>query len=172
LAAQEYRAALAISPHSAEAAANLANIYLSRSRSEDARSVLVSTLAAGGESASLYYEMGVLNAKESKWEEARFAFSKAISLDPSREDCYMNLGKIAWNQGRVDEAIYQYQRAVRIAPKNAAYLTTLGSLYLYGKNDRPQALSYFRQALAAEPHGPDAETLRELIAKLQLQAAR
>ncbi len=172
LAMQEYKAALVISPRHAVAAANLAQIYLNKDLVEEARRVMDSTLTAGGESADLYFEMGVLEARSSNWDKARVAFTKVVSLDPRRGEAYVNLGKIAYNQGRVDESIYQYQRALRLAPGNASYLATIGSLYFNGKNDLPQALRYFRQALAADPYGPNAQSLRDLIQGLQAQGVR
>jgi choline-sulfatase len=172
LAIQEYKAALAISPRQPEAAANLARIYLDKGFPDQAKRVLDSAFAAGGESADMYFEMGLLEAQSSNWEKARFAFAKAASLDPSRDEIYINLGRVAYSQGRIDESIYEYQRAVRIAPRNASYLATLGSLYLNGKNDLPQALGYFRKAVAADPYGPNATGLRELIERLQANGVR
>jgi arylsulfatase A-like enzyme/Tfp pilus assembly protein PilF len=172
LAVQQYQSALTISPRYAEAAANLAQIYLNRDLTEEARRVLSSTLAAGGESGDLYFELGVLEAKGSNWDKARFAFTKALSLDPRKDEACVNLGKIAYSQGRIDESIYQYQRAVRLSPGNANYLATLGSLYLNGKNDSAQALGYYRRALAADPYGPNATGLRDLIERLQAQGVR
>ncbi|MEW6758211.1 MAG: sulfatase-like hydrolase/transferase [Acidobacteriota bacterium] len=171
LAEKEYRAALALSPGFAEAAANLAEILLQRDRLPEARGVLEEALGRGSHSADLYFEKGLLEARESKWEAARYAFTKAVSLDPLRHQALANLGRIAYQQGRVDEAVVQYERALKAAPREASYMATLGSLYLSGKEDPAAALAYFRKALAADPYGPEAGNLRDIIRGLESNAS-
>jgi Flp pilus assembly protein TadD len=172
LAEKEYRAALALSPRMPEAAANLAQLLLAQNRAPDARKVLEAALSAGAESADLYFEVGMLEASSSNWDRARFAFTKCVSLDPRRDEALANLGRIAYRESRTDEAIFQYERASRVAPGKASYLATLGSLYLDGKNDESKALQYFQRALAAEPYGPDAPQLREIVQQLKAQGVR
>lgn len=172
LAEKEYRAALALSPRMPEAAANLAQMLLDQNRAAEARKVLEAALAAGAESADLYFVAGLLEAGGSNWERARFAFTKCVSLDPRKDEALANLGRIAYTQGRIDEAIFQYERASRLAPRKASYLATLGSLYMDGKNDETKALQYFQRALAAEPYGPDAPQLREVVQQLKAQGVR
>jgi Tfp pilus assembly protein PilF len=167
LAEKEYRAALALSPRMPEAISNLAQILLAQERKKEAGDILESAVSSGIEGADIYFEMGVLAAMNSQWDRAKYAFSKVISMDPRRDEAFANLGKVAFQQGKVDEAISYYQRAIRVAPRDSSYLATLGSLYLNGKNDPSQALSYFRRALAAHPYGPEAHNLRELIQTLQ-----
>ncbi len=167
LAEREYRAALALSPRMPEAVANLAQIMLGQKRTTEARQVLESALSAHVESADVYFEKGVLEAMTQNWEAARYAFTKVLVLDPRRDAAMANLGRIAFQQGRVDEAIAQYERALRLAPQNVEYLATVGSLYLNGKNDQAHALKYFQRALAADPYGPRAKDLREMVRALQ-----
>ncbi len=167
LAEREYRAALALSPRMPEAVASLAQILLGQKRTAEARQVLEPALSAHVESADIYFEKGVLEAMTQNWEAARFAFTKVLTLDPRRDEAMANLGRIAYQQGRVDEAIAQYERALRLAPQNVEYLATVGSLYLNGKNDQGHALRYFQRALAADPYGPRAKDLREMVRALQ-----
>jgi len=167
LAEREYRAALALSPRMPEAVASLAQILLGQKRTAEARKVLESALSAHVESSDIYFEKGVLEAMTQNWEAARFAFTKVLTLDPQRDETMANLGRIAFQQGRVDEAIAQYERALRLAPQNVEYLATVGSLYLNEKNDRGHALRYFQRALAADPYGPRARELREMVRGLQ-----
>jgi arylsulfatase A-like enzyme/Tfp pilus assembly protein PilF len=167
LAEKEYRAALALSPGFTEAAANLAEILLERDRLPEARKVLEEALGRGLASADLYFEKGLLEARESRWEAARFAFTKAVSMDPLRHQALANLGRIAYQQGRVDEAVVQYERALKAAPREVSYMATLGSLHLNGKEDPATALTYFRRALAADPYGPQAGNLRDIIRGLE-----
>jgi arylsulfatase A-like enzyme/cytochrome c-type biogenesis protein CcmH/NrfG len=168
-AMEEYKTALALSPREADAAVILARMYRDRGASADARRALETTLATGDDTADIEFELGLLEVEAQNWDGARAAFTKAMVLDPGRDDASVNLGKIAWKLGRTDEAIAAYRRASRIAPRNAAYLATLGSLYLNGKNDLRQALELYQQALRADPNGTDATNLRELIAGLEAQ---
>ena len=170
-AEKEYRAALAISPTMAEAASNLAQVLQTQGRGEEARKVVESALAAGAQGADLYFELGVIEAYASHWDRARYGFTKALSLDPRRDEALANLGKIAYQMGNADEAVACYERAARLAPRNAGYLATLGSLYLNAKGDPRTALSYYRRALAADPYGREAPTLKEIIQGLESSGA-
>ncbi len=170
LAEKEYRAALALNPRMAEALSSLANLLLSQGRLDEARAVVSPAVAAGVESADLYLLLGILEAKAGNTERARFGFAKCLSLDPRRHEAAANLGRIAYQLGKTDEAIQYFERASRIAPRNASYLATLGSLYLNGKNDQAKALQYFQRALSADPYGPDAKNLQDMIRGLQAAA--
>ncbi len=162
-AEKEYKAALAVNPAMREATSSLAELLVSQNRLAEARPLLEKALSNGLESADIYFELGVVQARAGEMDKARFSFTKALSLDPTKHEACANLGSIAYQQGRVDEAIMQYQRAIRIQPNNPDYLATLGSLYLNGKDDAAAALGYFRRALAADPYGPKASGLRDII---------
>jgi choline-sulfatase len=170
-AEKEYRAALALSPAMAEAASSLAQVLQMQGRTEEARKVVESALASGAQGADLYFELGVLEASAAHWERARYGFTKALSLDPRRDEALANLGGIAYQTGNSDEAIACYERAARLAPRNVNYLATLGSLYLNAKNDPRTALRWYRRALAADPYGKEAPTLREIVQGLEASEA-
>ncbi len=167
LAEKEYRAALALNPRMPEALAGLAQLLVNQKRMGEARAVLAAAAAGGVESADLYFEQGIVEASAGNIEAARFGFSKCLSLDPRRHEAAANLGRIAYQQGQVDEAIQYYERALRLVPRNVGYLATVGSLYLNGKNDSTKALQYFERALAADPYGPEAGNLKDMIRGLQ-----
>lgn len=172
LAEKEYRAALALSPRMPEATANLAQVLAKRGNREEARRLLEGALSGGVETADIYFELGLLDATENRLDKARYDFTKVVSLDPRRGEALANLGQIAYQQGRIDESIANYQRASRVEPRNASYLATLGSLYLNGKNDPAEALSYYQKAIAVDPYGKDAATLKELVRNLQQEGER
>jgi len=146
-----------------EAASSLAELLVSQHRLAEAGTLLEGALSKGLESADIYFELGIVQASRGELEKARFSFTKALSLDPVKHEACANLGSIAYQQGRTDEAIMYYQRAIRIQPNNQGYLATMGSLYLNGKDDAATALGYFRRALAADPYGPKASGLRDII---------
>ncbi len=166
-AEKEYRAALTLNARMPEAAAALAKLLTGQKRFEEARAILTPVLASGVESADLYFQLGVIEGETGNPERARFGFSKCLSMDPRRDEAMANLGNIAFKQGKVDEAIAQYDRALRMAPRNVGYLATVGSLYLNGKNDPAKALQYFERALAADPYGPQASDLKEMVRGLR-----
>ena len=166
-AEKEYRAALTLNSRMPEASAALAKLLIGQKRFEEARAILTPTLASGVESADLYFQLGMIEAAGGDPERARFGFSKCLSMDPRRDEAMANLGNIAFKQGKVDEAIAQYERALRMAPRNVGYLATVGSLYLNGKNDPVKALQYFERALAADPYGPEANNLKEMVRGLR-----
>ncbi|MCI4398912.1 MAG: sulfatase-like hydrolase/transferase [Acidobacteria bacterium] len=166
-AEKEYKAALAVNPAMREAIASLAELLVSQNRLAEAKPLLEGALSRGLESADLFFELGMVQASGGDLDKARFSFTKALSFDPTKHEACANLGRIAFQQGRVDEAIMQFQRAIRIQPNNQDYLATLGSLYLNGKNDGATALGYFRRALAADPYGPKAAGIRDIVQGLE-----
>lgn len=172
LAEKEYRAALALNSSMPEAIASLSKLLVDQRRYEEARAILAPALAAGVESADIYFELGMIEAQSGNRDRARFCFSKCIAMDPRRDEALANLGNIAFKQGKIDEAISQYERALRLVPRKVRYLTTVGSLYLNGKNDSDKALRYFERALAADPYGPEAANLREMILGLQAESEK
>ena len=151
----------------AEASSSLAQVLQKQGRTEEARKVVETALAGGAQGADLYFELGVIEASASHWDRARFGFTKALSLDPRRDEALANLGMIAYQTGNPDEAIACYERAARLAPRSVSYLATLGSLYLNAKSDPRTALTYYRRALAADPYGKEAPTLKEIIQGLE-----
>ena len=169
-AEKEYRAALALNSSMPEAIAGLSKLLVDQRRYEEARAILTPALAAGVESADIYFELGMIEAQSGNPDRARFGFSKCIAMDPRRDEAMANLGNIAFKQGKIDEAISQYERALRLVPRKVGYLTTVGSLYLNGKNDPAKALHYFERALAADPYGPEAANLRAMIRGLQAES--
>lgn len=171
-AEKEYRAALALNASMPEAIASLSKLLVDQKRFEEARAILAPALASGVESADIYFELGMIEAQGGNPDRARFGFSKCIAMDPRRDEAMANLGNIAFRQGKIDEAIAQYERALRMAPRKVGYLTTVGSLYLNGKNDQPKALQYFERALAADPYGPEAANLREMIRGLHAESEK
>lgn len=166
-AIRQYRLALTLNPRFPEASANLAKILLERNQTSEALAVLNDAMKNGAESGDLYFELGIAEAQGKNFERARWAFTKSVSLDPLRHEAMANIGRIAYQQGKTDEAIAQYERALRLDSRNAAYLATLGSLYLSGKEDADRAIQYYSRALAADPYGPEAPRLRELIREIQ-----
>jgi Tfp pilus assembly protein PilF len=169
-AEKEYRAALALNSGMPEAIASLSKLLVVQGRYEEARAILAPALASGVESADIYFELGIIEAQGGNQDRARFGFSKCIAMDPRRDEAMANLGSIAFKQGKIDEAILQYERALRLVPRKVAYLTTVGSLYLNGKNDSAKALQYFERALAADPYGPEAANLREMLRGLRAES--
>ncbi len=168
-AEKEYLAALILNPRLPEASANLAKIYLETGRHGDALTLLNEALESGAESADLYFELGVAEAVRKNWERARWAFTKTLSLDPTRHEAMANMGRLAYQQGRIDESISHYERALKIAPRSVQYLATLGSIYLSDKDDLRKALRYYQRALSADPYGPEANNLSQLVRELQAQ---
>ncbi len=167
LAIREYKAAIAISPRFPEAISGLGQILMNQMKYAELETLAGKAVEDGIESSDIYFQLGVALATQSKLERAKWAFAKSLSLNPLRPLALANLGRIAFEQGNYDEAISYYDRALRLDARNASYLFMTGSLYLEGKKDKGKAIIYYKKALQADPYGPYAASLRELIVKLE-----
>jgi cytochrome c-type biogenesis protein CcmH/NrfG len=86
---------------------------------------------------------------------ARAAAEAAATALPDAPQPPYVLGLIAKAQDRPDDAIAAFRRVLRLDPSDAATRINLGQVYLQ-QRDAVQAVSLFREALAAEPYNVTA----------------
>ena len=102
----------------------------------------------------LYYDLGVVLAREGRIGEAIAQYSEALRLKPDYTQAHVNLGMALAGQGRTDEAIAQYTEALRIQDDLRARLS-LG-LALAGQGRIDEAIAQYNEVLRIQPDYPEA----------------
>ncbi len=89
-------------------------------------------------------------AAQGKFDEAQKELEAVLQLDPEQSDARFRIGGMLIAQSREDEAIAQFEQTLH-TPPNAEELVYLGQVLVqFGQNDRAE--SYFKQAIAIDPH--------------------
>lgn len=166
-AVDEYRLAVAADPNLADAYRNLANIFLSQDRQQEAIPMLARFINLQQEdstplTASLK-TIGELLRRSERYSEAIEYDVRAIRADP-RDDSQVHLiGNLYDNAGHVDKAIRIYQAATDVMPGNAFMNRTLGRLY-EREGRLEDALAEYRKAAATDL---GSQFYRELVQNLE-----
>jgi tetratricopeptide (TPR) repeat protein len=122
-------------------------------------------LAAAGDHAGLYYNLG--NALRAGGDDAgaEAALRRALALAPGLAAAHNNLGNLLRATGRPAEALEAYRHALHLAPHDGQVRGNLGTALL--DLQRPEeALVFFAQAVAAAPG--DAQARVNLAGALML----
>ena len=166
-AEQEYRLTIAADPNMADAYRNLANIYLSQDRLEEAIPMLARFINLQQEAstpltASLK-TIGELLRRSERYDEAIDYDVRAIRADPRNDSQVHLMGNFYDNAGQTDKAIRIYQAATEAMPGNAFMNRTLGRLY--ERDGRlPDALVEYRKAAETDL---GSQFYRELVQNLE-----
>jgi len=135
---------------------------------------------AQGKAATLH-ELGSLKANSGEIEEAIALFQQSLEIEErignaqGKAATLHQLGRLKANSGEIEEAIALFQQSLEIkerigdAQGKAATLAMLGQLLADEKGDFDIGLNYLQQSLEIlqRIQSPDAETVRQIIARLQ-----
>lgn len=103
--------------------------------------------------------------------EARRLYERVLAREPRDVEAIDHVGAVLYKEGRVDEALAKVEEALRIDPRYVhAHWDRVQYLY-HGKRDFRGAIKAGEAFLALVPDGPDAESVRKLMAEARRQAA-
>ncbi len=108
----------------------------------------------------------MLADRGSDLDEALSLANRAVRQRPGDPSCADTLGLVYLRQKQIDAALQAFQGAVAKAPSNQLFRYHLG-VALFEKGDRGRALEELRRALEADPQGPTAEKIRELVSQIE-----
>jgi tetratricopeptide (TPR) repeat protein len=104
-------------------------------------------------------------------DEARQVYERVLAREPRNVEAITHLGSVLFQEGRVDEALAKVEAALRIDPRYVHAHWDRTQYLFYGKRDFPAAVTAAQAFLAVVPEGPDAESVRKLMAEAQQQRA-
>ena len=104
-------------------------------------------------------------------DEARLVYERVLAREPRNVEAITHLGGVLFQEGRVDEALAKVEAALRVDPRYVHAHWDRTQYLFYGKRDFPAAVTAARAFLAVVPQGPDADSVRKLMAEAQQQRA-
>ena len=102
-------------------------------------------------------------------DEARQVYERVLAREPRNAEAITHLGGVLFQEGRVDEALAKVEAALRVDPRYVHAHWDRTQYLFYGKRDFPAAVTAARAFLAVVPQGPDADSVRKLMAEAQQQ---
>ncbi|MBU0984408.1 MAG: tetratricopeptide repeat protein [candidate division Zixibacteria bacterium] len=92
----------------------IANCLSAQKKYDSAETYYARAIAKGGETAELFYRMGVVKVRLDKSDEAESFFKKAINTNPSHKEARQSLGLIYASRREFVASAMQFQKAVEI----------------------------------------------------------
>ncbi len=102
-------------------------------------------------------------------DEARLVYERALAREPRNVEAITHLGGVLFQEGRVDEALAKVEAALRVDSRYVHAHWDRTQYLFYGKRDFPAAVTAAQAFLAVVPQGPDADSVRKLMAEAQQQ---
>jgi Tfp pilus assembly protein PilF len=110
------------------------------------------------------YEKAMQFCMAGDYAKAKPMLEKLIAEDPTKSEYYRIMGQMLSDEGDQDTAIDYLIDALRWNPENGWALLMMGNIFAKFKDDLPTAMTYYEQALAANPD--DYITMTNIGAKL------
>jgi tetratricopeptide (TPR) repeat protein len=146
----QYRKALEINAHYADARNNLGNAFFRKGELDAAIAEYQKTLAIDPNLAETHTNLGNALFQKRQLDAAIEQYGFAVKVNPNYAQAHGNLGVAYFQQGQMDAAIAQYQQALIINPNYAEARTNLGNALLR-KGQPDAAIAEYEQAVKTSP---------------------
>jgi tetratricopeptide (TPR) repeat protein len=149
-AIENYKKAIILKPHVADAYNNLGNAFDKQGRMDKAIENYKKAIILRPHVAGAHNNLGNAYYKQGRTDEAIEEYKEALRLNPYYAKAHNNLGTAYGKMGLVDEAIEEYKEAINLNPGFADAHNNLGSTYaMQGRMD--EAIEEFKEALRLKP---------------------
>ena len=129
----EYKAVLAIDPHSSEAVIGLTNIYMKSNRLSEAEALLRKLASERTEDAGIHLQLGRVLIAEDRKDDAIVEMQTALKLAPADADAQRELVDLYASAGKNDLAEGVYRTLLATQPNDAELHRGLGQSLLRQK---------------------------------------
>ena len=141
---------------------DVAQIYLTLGRTDEAVKHFAASVKLNPSSASTHFNLGTALIVAGRGEEARAEFDRALAIRPDYAQAHNNLGSLFLQQGRAADALGHFREALRIEPGNVEAQSNLGTA-LAASGDFKGAVDALERASKLSPAEPLATSIRERL---------
>jgi len=145
-----FRRAYEADPRNTQAAAGVAEVFITQGRMDDAVSFLQKQAAAHPENQDLQMTLANVEVRDGQYDLAVSQFQKLIDKTGHNADIYMRLGETYRRMGDMPQAIAALRKAVELQPDSPAAWATL-ALTLDAAGRLEEAEQAYRKILALDP---------------------
>ena len=109
---------------------------------------------------------------QGRLDQARAIYARVLALEPRNVEAITHIAAVLYREQRVDEAVAKIDEALRIDPRYVHAHWDRAQYLLYGKRDFPGAARAAEAFIQVAPEGPDADSVRRLMAEAQAQIGK
>ncbi|XP_074651440.1 protein O-mannosyl-transferase TMTC2-like [Tubulanus polymorphus] len=175
-----YHSGIAVNP--AKAWGNLANIYNSQGRVEEAESAYKAALSYRSNMADVHYNLGILLQERKRYQEAVESYKRAIHCRPRLTMAHLNLGIVYGILGKLEEAedVYRHCSTIDTTGLKDPRLhesTKISALYnlarlLTDKNRNEDAIEIYQDAIKRRPSHYQPQSLYNMLGEAYMKLNR
>lgn len=129
--------------------------------------LLKSILKEDPENLQALIKLGNVTMDANRCQEALEAYVKALEIDPNNTNVRVDIGTCYRRTGRSDLAVEEYRKALELDPNHLYAHLNLGVVLAYDFNKGDEAIKEFEKYLELAPNSPNADSIRQEIAKLK-----
>lgn len=129
-----WRRAVKISPNSARAHLELANVYVSEKSFSDAESEYLVSLELNPKEKQVHNNLALLYVKQGQLDVAEQYLKKELKIDPGSVVANFNMGNIYARRNKFKEALFYWQKALETNPNHILTHESLIKYYYLQKN--------------------------------------
>jgi predicted O-linked N-acetylglucosamine transferase (SPINDLY family) len=145
-AIHNYKIAVYLHPHFAEAHINLSNVLREQSMFNEAEHHLRLAIQYNPQQALAYYNLGSLLLEQGNHNDAITHLNKSIELKRDLTPAFIKIGHIQLEANNLNEALLNFLRAIELEPNYAPAYVNIGNIYCeLGSPDA--ALTSYKMAL-------------------------
>ena len=140
-------------PRSERVHLGLANLYLERGQTAEARGLYEQALAINPGYASIHANLAKIYAMQGDYRRAEAILREGLSHDPAQFQLYNNLAVLYNTTGNYQAALDVLRMAVRMKPEEPLVYLNLGMAY-HGMGLLDQAMQHYRRSIELGPADP------------------
>lgn len=114
-----------------------------------------------------WIELGNMLMDSGRFQEAIAAYQQALDMDRHNVNAMVDMGTCYRNIRQPDKAAEEYRKAIAIDPSHPNAHRNLAVVLAFDLNNKKAAIKELEQYIKLAPNAPDAQKIRELLAKLK-----
>lgn len=166
-ARKHYERAIELHPAYPSALNNLGLALIELKLPADARVAFQRAIQQDDRFVRPYLGLGRLLIMEKDWENAEAALLKGAALEPNNADTLTMLCNAQLRIGKLDDVVLNAGRVHALEHSRFAFAHFLSAVALQNKSMPAEAAAEYRVYLQESPNGPNAESAKKALAKLQ-----